>query len=916
LCFSSTMQSLLRCFDEVSDKCLLENLIGKSSRSDDPGNYEITRVTSADVVDACRTRKRNATVYRLLGCIIMEQSIFKQAKYSGTEFFSIPWILLRFRSFFELDEIDDGTPGYSECADEFAFAPPDDYAEDFAADEYFVNSQLLSVVDELPDTDEIVPVSEEIGCAHIDGEPERSSQITCTDNGVSGSEPPVDSGQGLIVASSDDLSPACVLSDSISGIDDGVSQTEKLIPSDAVPEEADVAIGIPGNSEVPQDQGLVVASSEISSPTSVLSDSIFGIDDGVSQAEKSIPSDAVPEDVEFAISIPVNSDVPQEVSEIAGEVFSPSDEINEPVIVSASVPEPVKTLYKGSPPSVDWFTLVEADVENVAGFDRVISRNDWTTGLKLAPNIPFPTGDDVVLGGIKTTSPGFMQDAINEMLPLHHTIDDRLYQEIVETSDISLELDRCSIDLSHVSSWEKGDGWNSVLETGMTTTRKSTFREVALSVKKRNMNVPALTTICDIEDMSNKVVNNFFDSVVDVNKMVGLPDVILQGEVEWFSEYLKGKAVTEDQFLDPICLVSMDKYRHMIKSQLKPVEDNSLAYERPLAATITYHDKGRVMSTSPVFLAAATRLMLMLSDKVSIPSGKFHQLFSLDAPSFDMVKRWKEIDFSKFDKSQQELHHEIQRKIFLRLGVPQSFVDTWFGSHKVSYISDSTGLKFRTDFQRRTGDACTYLGNTIVTLSVLCYVYDLMDPNVIMVVASGDDSLIGSFEDLDRSNEHLCSTLFNFEAKFPHNQPFICSKFLLTMPTHSGGRKVVAVPNPLKLLIKLGKKNLDPNQFDDWYTSWLDLIHYFDDNHLISVVGQMCAYRYIRKPSQFLEGAMMSFKNLFSSKAKVKKVLFAIQDEGKKKASEPQRRPSKKDRARAAAYAETIKPGSLKIKTK
>nr|UCJ00942.1 polymerase P2 [Prune dwarf virus] len=593
--------------------------------------------------------------------------------------------------------------------------------------------------------------------------------------------------------------------------------------------------------------------------------------------------DEIPEDLKkkknFSTEIVV--DVPQIISDdveeqvVAGELIPSCETVNENVCVEVKSPTHLTPRFLATHlPDVNRVVLVDGDA--IDGFDKLISRNDWFFLKKLLPNIPLPSDGDVLLSGIKPTSPGVLQFALDELFPYHNLVDDRFFQELVECNDIALELDDCSFDLSHFVSWDKGkSGVDSTLLTGQTSNRQSTFREVALSVKKRNMNVPILNTVLNVEDVSNKIVNRFFETVVDINLLTTLPDVISIGEVNYFSDYLKGKAINDDElYVDPICLVSMDKYRHMIKSQLKPVEDNSLMFERPLAATITFHDKGKVMSTSPIFLAAATRLFACLNEKISIPSGKYHQLFSLDAERFDSVRFWKEVDFSKFDKSQQELHHEIQRKIFLRLGVPQEFVNTWFTSHCRSHISDASGLRFSVNYQRRTGDACTYLGNTIVTLAALCYVYDLRSSNVAMVVASGDDSLIGSYSELDRSFEHLFSTLFNFEAKFPHNQPFICSKFLLTMPTKGGGKQVVAVPNPAKLLIKLGVKSMTVDKFDDWFQSWLDLIHYFDDYYLIEVVCSMASYRYIRRPSQFLVSAISSLKSLFANKKKCKDFLF------------------------------------------
>lgn len=554
------------------------------------------------------------------------------------------------------------------------------------------------------------------------------------------------------------------------------------------------------------------------------------------------------------------------------------EELNVPIDPMVKLEKIVTEIQFGTLPTEPKFR--EVHPEEVTGYDRVIANNDWSGLMKVVPDLEKSDESDVLYSGIKSipATMDIFQNALNELLPRHHEIDDKYFQDVVETSDIALELDNCSFDLSHFSRWDRRGGHDSSVSSGATSKRVSTFREVALAVKKRNMNVPQLNNVLDVDYISDIVVGKFFSSIVDINKLAKLPDVISQGEVGWFADYLKGKQVDESQFVDPIGLVSMDKYRHMIKSDLKPVEDNSLHSERPLPATITYHDKGKVMSTSPYFLAAMSRLLICLKEKIFIPTGKHHQLFSLDAQVFDNVKAWKEIDFSKFDKSQQILHHEIQRKVFLKLGLPAEFVECWFTSHVQSHISDPSGLRFSTYFQRRTGDACTYLGNTIVTLAVLCHVYDLDNSNVMMVVASGDDSLIGSLSELPRDNEHLCSTLFNFEAKFPHNQPFICSKFLLTMPTVSGSRRVVAVPNPLKLLIKLGRKNLSEENFDDWYQSFCDVMHHFNDHNLISTVAAYCSYRYLRKPAMFLEAALCAMKNLFSNKTKVKRILFPTMD--------------------------------------
>nr|BET24422.1 RdRp [Blueberry shock virus] len=511
--------------------------------------------------------------------------------------------------------------------------------------------------------------------------------------------------------------------------------------------------------------------------------------------------------------------------------------------------------------------------------ERILSRNDWASLAMYCPDMEIPTCGDLLEIPVKHTDIEFIQMAVDELLPGVCDLNDSFFQELVETGDIALELDKAKIDRSVFNDWSKSKKCiSSRLNTGNISKRVPTFREAALAIKKRNLNVPDLQQVFFEDEEARRIANRFINTVLDPNKLAQFPGYISEGEIGYYNKYLTGKAIDPDMFVDPCALVSMDKYRHMIKTTLKPMEDCSGLFERPLPATITYHDKGKVMSTSPIFLMMANRLMLCLNDKISIPSGKYHQLFSVDPFAFETTKEFKEIDFSKFDKSQQRLHHLIQFHIFTALGASSEFLQMWFGSHELSHISDGPcGIGFSVNYQRRTGDACTYLGNTIITLSALAYMYDLLDPNVTFVIASGDDSLIGSIKPLNREDEYKFTTLFNFEAKFPHNMPFVCSKFLILAPTNDGGKKVVAVPNALKLFIKLGVKDLSPYVFNEWYSSWLDLIWYFDNYHVVSTMRDYLSHRYKRGTTFYQEGGMLALRSVFSSKTKCLKVLFGLE---------------------------------------
>lgn len=70
----------------------------------------------------------------------------------------------------------------------------------------------------------------------------------------------------------------------------------------------------------------------------------------------------------------------------------------------------------------------------------------------------------------------------------------------------------------------------------------------------------------------------------------------------------------------------------------------------------------------------------------------------------------------------------------------------------VSVLTDlSTGLKTSVTYQRKSGDASTFLGNTMFLMGVLAYTYDM--DNVECALFAGDDSLLIGTGVLDRVDD-------------------------------------------------------------------------------------------------------------------------------------------------------------------
>ena len=79
----------------------------------------------------------------------------------------------------------------------------------------------------------------------------------------------------------------------------------------------------------------------------------------------------------------------------------------------------------------------------------------------------------------------------------------------------------------------------------------------------------------------------------------------------------------------------------------------------------------------------------------------------------DRFGRFLEIDFSKYDKSQGLAALLFDCKLMRYLGVPEELIALWRSAHTVTYLCDRTNkVKLRVIYQRKSGDASTFFGNT------------------------------------------------------------------------------------------------------------------------------------------------------------------------------------------------------------
>nr|WIW80069.1 RNA-dependent RNA polymerase [Cucumber mosaic virus] len=418
-----------------------------------------------------------------------------------------------------------------------------------------------------------------------------------------------------------------------------------------------------------------------------------------------------------------------------------------------------------------------------------------------------------------------VQAVCDTTLPTHVNYDDSFHQVFVDSADYSIDMDHVRLRQSDlVAKIPDGGHMLPVLNTGSGHKRVGTTKEVLTAIKKRNADVPELGDSVNLSRLSKAVAERFRLSYMNVDALAKSNFVNVVGNFHAYMQKWQSSGLSYDDLPD-LHAENLQFYDHMIKSDVKPVVTDTLNVDRPVPATITFHKKTITSQFSPLFVSLFERFQRCLRERIVLPVGK---ISSLEMTSFSVLnKHCLEIDLSKFDKSQGEFHLMIQEHILNDLGCPAPVTKWWCDFHRFSYIKDKrAGVGMPISFQRRTGDAFTYFGNTIVTMAEFAWCYDTDQFDRLLF--SGDDSL--AFSKLPPVGDpSKFTTLFNMEAKVMEPAvPYICSKFLLSDEFGN----TFSVPDPLREIQRLGTKKIPYSDNNDFlfahFMSFVDRLKFMD----------------------------------------------------------------------------------------
>lgn len=386
---------------------------------------------------------------------------------------------------------------------------------------------------------------------------------------------------------------------------------------------------------------------------------------------------------------------------------------------------------------------------------------------------------------------------------------DMSYDQIqVETSDVEYFVDNVSISLSKMApEFSEYSYLTPRLRTNCPFPATATQREVLYSLIKRNFAVPELQTLTEDPNIfSDKLLSRFKhvyfeDHNEKVYSIIGFNKSLI---LEWL-ETQPSTSLPNDNVLEPLALKTLNQYDVTVKRTPKVTAEKGSTNVYPALQTICFQGSFFNCLFCPVIKEIRKRFMTRLKHKFKIFTDMSTQDFETTINGFyDKLKGCysTEIDMKKYDKSQDKLMLAFECKLFSYFGMDDELVKLWFEIHRTSILYDRTNkIKTRCVCQRKSGDAATFFGNTVVLMTVLMTVYRMEDCELAMF--AGDDSIIFSKELYeDKTNE--LAYIFNLESKLFHFQNFyFCSKFIIFTEFST-----YVIPDPVKLMIKLGRHDI------------------------------------------------------------------------------------------------------------
>jgi len=418
--------------------------------------------------------------------------------------------------------------------------------------------------------------------------------------------------------------------------------------------------------------------------------------------------------------------------------------------------------------------------------------------------------------------------------------------------DLNIEATQLKVSPNKVAPLKPLKQYKAKLRTGVSAKRPQSTKETLIGLAKRNCQVPLLGTHIDFSKRAAKAFAKmkkcFFHGKADAMLASYAKSFVVPAKdtVDYWVGKLDSKVIGKlrEGVFGPF-LQAYAKYELSLKAQPKPKTEMEAAGQYAATQTILAHRKAVNAVMSPIFIALRDRFLKLLKPNVLVHMMK-------DRPAIEkFIRKWDfsdgryvnyvENDFGKFDKSQGWVALRMEWYVYRMLGMDDDLLSMWIDGHvSTEATSIQAGIKILIELQRKSGDATTALGNTIVNMIAVADAYEFGEFLYAMFI--GDDSVIALTYRIHASDvSEKMASIYNLDAKTTQSEyGFFCSAFIVKK-----AGKISFMSDPVKRTEKLGASfTLEEAQFKDSHQSLYDILANYDDAMMNEALSEAVSYRY------------------------------------------------------------------------
>jgi len=429
-------------------------------------------------------------------------------------------------------------------------------------------------------------------------------------------------------------------------------------------------------------------------------------------------------------------------------------------------------------------------------------------------------------------------------------------QMLAERTNQQYDLTGISINIAklHYVGTPKFDNMVPILDSGLSVPIDRTLDNYLCAIAKRNKSGYDNTSRCaDHGTIAAVSVSAFRRAFVDEDRFLAICRHEYSPTVtdldRWIANSDKAKIrLAKINGEVPVLYKDFTKYVLELKLNAKPDLTPSSLDNIPTPQTTVFTDTDITCLFAITLQGIAERIRLSMNSKTllftRINEVEVEDHINAAFPVSHLLRFPEAIegDASVFDKSQRMTAMNIDLGIMRMFGAPDWFLQLWTVAHERTTIRvRDFGIGMGVDFQRKSGDAWTFLGNTLFNMSAYATVLDFK--NVGYSMWGGDDNLLfarrGATEMLSASR---FQRLFNLECKFftKYSHPYFCGRFFIR--DHTNWRIIY---DPYKLLAKLGRKDLrNPHHVEEYRVAVMTLTRGYDDPRMWHPVTVALRERY------------------------------------------------------------------------